>query len=263
MTELCKTFRREAATVWNRTRQAARLGISLSEETLTEWAMYQIAASHQHQGIVVDLATKPAESKHGADWEWWLARGGKAVCFRVQAKRLYPDGRYRALRKPGPHPYEQLDKLVSSAQQAGAYPLYCFYNFQFPKISFGSPNHCQHSYRAPSYWGCSLAFPDQVKSLNSDALKSLRPHMFPWHQLVCSHGNLDLPKSGIEFVRRSRGGTLPGLRALSPQAARLIEFGNQNRKNDLRDQLDPSFWQEGGESFASVAGIAVFRELQE
>jgi hypothetical protein len=206
MTDLCKTFRKEAGFVWNRMRQAAQIGISLSEETLTECALYGIAASHQHQDIVVDLATKPAESKHGADWDWWFVRHGKALRFRVQAKRLYPDGTYRALKKSGQHPYQQLDKLVTASKGVGACPLYCFYSFQYPQVPFHGPNGCKHSYRAPSYWGCSLGFPDQIKKTGSDRLKILRPFLYPWHVIVCQSAKVDLLTAAYRFVsERGKG----------------------------------------------------------
>src|SRR5919201_552842 len=110
MPTLCQTFRKEAGAVWNRMQTAAKLGLSLSEETLTECALYNIALAHQGKDIVIDLATKAAEAKHGADWEWWLVRGKKALGFRVQAKRLFANGEYRALHKSAANPYEQLDK---------------------------------------------------------------------------------------------------------------------------------------------------------
>jgi hypothetical protein len=102
MPNLCATFRKEAGVVWNRMRTAAALGLSLSEETLTECALYNIAIAHQ--------GTEPGEAKHGADWEWWLVRGNKGLGLRVQAKRLFPDGRYNSLTKPGATPYQRLDK---------------------------------------------------------------------------------------------------------------------------------------------------------
>jgi hypothetical protein len=51
----------------------SRLGLFQSEETLTETALYNIAIAHQGKDIVIDLATKRAEGKHGADWEWSFA----------------------------------------------------------------------------------------------------------------------------------------------------------------------------------------------
>jgi Family of unknown function (DUF6615) len=261
MPELCETFRKEAGTVWNRMRQAARLGISLSEETITECALYAIAAAHQHKNIVVDLATKPAENKHGADWEWWLVRHKQALCFRVQAKRLYPDGTYRALKKSGPNPYLQLDTLVSSAQQIGAFPLYCFYSFQQSHISFAGPNHCNHDYRAPSYWGCALGFPDEIKKTGSDSLKALKPILQPWHLLVCQGAKSDLPTAAAKFINRRAPGAAPELRPIPDRVARLIEFGDNNRKTPERDQLAPSYWQET-QAFDDIAGLAVFRDIR-
>jgi hypothetical protein len=45
MPTLCQTFRKEAGVVWNRMGTAARLGLSLSEETITECALYNMASS--------------------------------------------------------------------------------------------------------------------------------------------------------------------------------------------------------------------------
>jgi hypothetical protein len=47
MPTLCQTFRKEAGVVWNRIRTATRLGLALSEETLTECS--HIALAHQAQ----------------------------------------------------------------------------------------------------------------------------------------------------------------------------------------------------------------------
>ena len=77
---LCQTFRQQASQVWNRMRAAAALGISLSEETLTELTLYNIALAHQKAGqIEIDIATKSQEKAHGADWEWWLVRNKKNI----------------------------------------------------------------------------------------------------------------------------------------------------------------------------------------
>jgi uncharacterized protein DUF6615 len=263
MPDLCETFRKEAGVVWNRMKNAARLGISLSEETITECALYGIAAAHQHKGIIIDLATKPAESKHGADWEWWLVRNGKGIPFRVQAKRLYPDGKYRALKKPGKDPYQQLDKLVSNSHQVGAYPLYCFYNFQHPKFVVTSASPCKHTYHAPSYWGCALAFPEKVKSTGSDELRTLKPPLYPWHLLVCGTAKTYLPSAAARFISETRGDGEPELRKIPDRVARLIEFGDNNRESTSRDQLGPSFWQAGEEPSEEIAGLVVFRDVRD
>ncbi|MGY4476957.1 DUF6615 family protein [Bradyrhizobium sp. USDA 3364] len=259
---LCETFRKEAGIVWNRMRRAARLGISLSEETITECALFDIAAAHQQKDIVIDLATKPAENKHGADWEWWLVHKNQGICFRIQAKRLYQDGTYRALKKAGQHPYQQLDKLVNHAQQAGAFPLYCFYSFQHSHVSFGGPDPCNQGYRAPSFWGCAFAFPDEIKKSGSDQLKALKPLMQPWHALVCHAATSDLPTAAAKFVNERKAGAAPKLGALPERVARLMHIGDQNRKTDVRDQPPPSFLEES-ETPEEVAGLVVFRDLRD
>jgi hypothetical protein len=79
MPDLCATFRKEAGGVWNRLDVAAKLGPFQSEETITETALYNIAVVHQSRDIVIDLAKKPTEGKHGADWEWWLVHGAQGL----------------------------------------------------------------------------------------------------------------------------------------------------------------------------------------
>lgn len=165
--------------------KAVTLSLSLSEETLTELALYNIAVAHQGTDIVIELANKPAEAKHGGDWEWWLVRGNLGLGFRVQAKRLFFDGLYRSLTVSGAKAYQQLDKLVSSSSSDGLEPLYCFFNCPHPRASFYKKNTCTHSYNAPSFWGCSLAFPDQVKTVHSNDVSKLQSIMHPWHLLVC------------------------------------------------------------------------------
>jgi hypothetical protein len=241
---------------------AARLGLALSEETLTECCLYNIALAHQGKDIVIDLATRSAESKHGADWEWWLVHGTKALAFRVQAKRLFPNGRYNSLTKSGANPYRQLDKLVSTAARAGFEPLYCFFNFSHRAGQFNGPNLCAHSYRAPSYWGCSLGFPDQVKQAKSTELAKLNYFMFPWHLLVCESDAIDLLSATTKFVR-IRGRRNPASpRDLPSRVRRLIELGDERRRADYRSYLDDSFWDDESDTPDDVAGLIVIRDLR-
>jgi hypothetical protein len=63
---LCETFRKEAGAVWHRMRKAAQLGLSLSEETIIETSLYNVALAHQKKDILIRIATKPAEKRRGA-----------------------------------------------------------------------------------------------------------------------------------------------------------------------------------------------------
>jgi hypothetical protein len=227
--------------------KSAGLGFSLSEETITECALYNIAVAHQQKDIVIDVATKPAEARHGGDREWWLIRGTKGICIRVQAKRLFANGRYNGLKVSGTAAYAHLDKLVASSSVDGAIPLYCFYNFPHAKGHLAGPCSCgSHDYRGPSFWGCTLAFPHLVRQKKSNEFGKLRSVMYPWHLLVCQSNKLDLPGAASEFVRERAGvGSSASketvLRALPDRVMRLIELADENRKLDHRDYLDASY----------------------
>ena len=265
MSELCETFRKEAGVVWHRMRKSARLGLSLSEETLTECALYNIALEHQGSEIVIDLATKPAEAKHGADWEWWLIRNGQAICFRVQAKRLFANGRYSSLLKAAPNQYQQLDKLISTSANEGCEPLYCFYNFNHSQVMLPKAAPCKHTYRGPSFWGCTLAFPDQVKAAQSDQFTKLRPLMHPWHTLVCQLAKGDnLVNSAKRFVAQRGQRQARVFDKLPSRVTRLLELGDQGRapKSENRGYLDFSYWGEPGDDSANLAGLVAFRDLR-
>jgi hypothetical protein len=256
--------------------KAAQVGIALSEETLTETVLYEIAFAHKgtHE-IGVRLATKPAENRHGADWEWWLVKNGKGVGFRVQAKRLFANGTFQSLLKPSPKdPYEQLSKLVNAAAKDGRVPLYCFFNFEHHSIKFGSGGHCKHSYRRPSYWGCTLALPQEVKAAASNSLKDLRTIMQPWHMLVCDSHSRDLPETGISFIRdtftrarlRHPSIQMPqfeGLRGPIPDyVARLMDLSKEQARIE-RAFLDYSYWEQIGGAPDDIAGLAVFDDARE
>lgn len=206
---LCDTFRRQAGSVWNRTRNAAALQLFMSEETLTETVLFEVARRHQAGDFVVIPATKPQEFVHGADWVFWFVSGGKGISYRVQAKKLFSDGRYRSLLKSGKDshgnpidPEEQLKKLISKADADGHIPLYCFYNFAHPHGNFYQyGGQCAHSYRAPSFWGCSIALAQDVQLAKSDELKDLRKYMVPWHLLACTADAKTLAESAISAAR--------------------------------------------------------------
>jgi hypothetical protein len=66
-------------------RMAAKLQLFMSEETLTETALFEIARKHQSGEFIVIPATKSQESVHGADWLFWFVANGKGLSYRVQS----------------------------------------------------------------------------------------------------------------------------------------------------------------------------------
>ncbi len=259
MPTLCATFRKEAGVVWNRMDTAARLGLSLSEETLTESSLYDIALAHQGRDFKIDLASKPAESKHGADWEWWFIRGARAFPFRVQAKRLFRNGLYQALYKPGPNRYDQLDRLVRVSKNANCIPLYCFFNFPHPR--FNGFNKCRHDYRRPSFWGCTLAFPHSVRQAQSNKVKDLSDVMYPWHMLVCQSDRTDLLGAASNFVRDVAGRDyVVHPQVIPDRVSRLIEMSDRVRPDGY---LDDAYWAEESSVPDDISGLVVLRDLRE
>jgi uncharacterized protein DUF6615 len=200
----------------------------MSEETTTEMVLYEIARYHQTGNFIAIPATKAAEAKHGADWFWWFGDRSTGIGFRVQAKKLFPSGRYESLLKKKGDQYGQLKKLVASAQQANQIPLYCFYNFNFGGQFLKCDDSCRHNYRAPSYWGCAVALPEDIQRQNSDALIDLQNYMLPWHLLVCAKPKISLARAAAD-------------------AGRMLASAKPGRKMDDgrvitgRDRLDVSF----------------------
>jgi hypothetical protein len=227
---LCETFRWQAGVVWSRASRATDLQLFMSEETTTEMALYEIARWHQSGDYIASPATKIEEGKHGADWFWWFGDRSTGVGFRVQAKKLFPSGRYESLLKKTGDPYAQLKKLVTNAHKANQSPLYCFYNFNFdlPEYFLKCDYQCRHDYRAPSYWGCSVALPEDVQRQKSDAFSDLKDFMLPWHLLVCGGINTSLADAVV-----ASSGMLA-----SAKPTRIL---NDGRERTGRGQLDIRF----------------------
>jgi hypothetical protein len=259
MAPLCESFRREAGRVWTQMSEARRLGLSLGEETITETCLFNILRKHRTGSIAVIAATKPEEAKHGADWEWWITRSHRGVGFRVQAKRLFPSGHYESLFKPSDK-FAQLKKLVSNAAAHGLQPLYCFYNYDCPPGGFnGCANNCHHEYRGPSFFGCTIALPQDVELIGKDSIADLRGALEPWHSLVCLNSKGDLPGSALAqvqrmarartfgSVRREKISIVPEVPELPQYVQRLVELGR------ARTDLEPVDASSFGFIFSEVS----------
>jgi hypothetical protein len=273
MPDLCETFRWQAGQVWKRMAKASSVGIALSEETITETALYEMALSRaDDSSIVITLATKPQEARHGADWEWWIIAGGMGISFRVQAKRLFWNGRYRSLLKPAPYAYRQLNTLCDAASRDGHTALYCFFNFDHPTARFGRWNGlCRHSYRMPSFWGCTLASPYGMLAARSDQLGDLLPYMRPWHKLVCDNRGvrpLDAAKTFVQQINRlgslrgSRFGPIEE-RPVPGHIMRLAQIGREPPSEGDGRLLDEAYWETGLSLPEDIAGVAVFDDRRE
>ena len=210
----------------------------MNEETTTEIVLYEVARRHQSGNYRALPATKAEESGHGADWLWWFGDVSNGVGFRVQAKQLFASGRYRNLFKSKGNPQSQLNKLVRMAKKDGYHPLYCFYNFRLPPY-FATAQNCGHGYRAPSYWGCSIALPEDIKRQNSDHVADLHRFMLPWHFLVCTDDETNLAEAAIRAISK-----LARPKPLGEGRTRRTRAGRGRLSLNIETRATPSFVRE-------------------
>lgn len=260
----------------------------MSEETLTEITLFEVARRHQAGNFLVIPATKPQEFVHGVYWLFWFVSGANGISYRVQAKKLFTNGRYESLFKSGKavDPEEQLKKLISKAQADNHIPLYCFYNFDHPDGDFHKhSNSCLHPYRPPSFWGCSIALAKDVQFAKSDQLKNLRKFMVPWHLLACSTNSKSLldaatnagrilaePKGSASVVEGTVFWERPKLeidlnpRAVPAYVGDMIEIHQRNRRLDFenpakeREEID-----DRAQDFLEkeeLSGVTVFNDTR-
>ena len=100
--------------------------------------------------------TKPQEALIGADLLLCIRYAGRpGRRLALQAKKLYPTGRYGALTHNDASGTRQIDKLDRFARRWGAVPAYLLYNHVDPLPSHTSHWHCCRPYD-PEQLGCTL-----------------------------------------------------------------------------------------------------------
>ena len=113
--------------VWVDLQDAARLRTPYYEDTVTQTLALHLNRHHPAENRV-HVFRGNAEGKNGSDFIWIFFDHSLNRCFHVavQAKRLYPNGRYDAFKA------HQVGKIRRYAQNAAAIPLYLTYNY--PRI---------------------------------------------------------------------------------------------------------------------------------
>ena len=147
---------RIASDTWRRLGQADSLGARLGEETLTDLLILDMVPHQTTNGFRIDHPTKTQEYVWGADLllfiRYAVGSGGR---FALQAKKLYPSGRYGALAYTDAAGHRQIDKLDRFARGWGAVPVYLLYNHVDPLPWYASHWQCCRAYD-PAQFGCTL-----------------------------------------------------------------------------------------------------------
>ena len=124
---LCRTMQARSTRVWIDLQDAARLRTPYYEDTVTQTFALHLNRNHPAENHVHVFGGN-AEGKNGSDFIWIFFDDSlkRYFCVAVQAKQLYPSGRYDAFK------IHQVNKIRRYAQIAGAIPLYLTYNY--PRI---------------------------------------------------------------------------------------------------------------------------------
>lgn len=137
---------RVASDTWRRLGQAESLRARLGEETLTDLLVLDMLPHQRMNAFAIHHPTKQEESLFGADLLLCVRYScGSGRRLALQAKKLYPTGRYDALVHKDASGTSQIDVLDRFARWWGAVPAYLLYNHVDPL-----PSH-------PSYWQCCRA----------------------------------------------------------------------------------------------------------
>ncbi len=144
-----RLFESLANLTWGWLRDARRLSLGFSEDTISDLAMLEIARTVPKE-VGVFRVSKRDERLVGFDWLWVISIPGMPpMLYVVQAKKLkldqtstYSYGRLRYLAGS----MYQIDALEGFADRIGAIPLYCFYN------------HVD-DHTAAQHWNCGIQQP--------------------------------------------------------------------------------------------------------
>ena len=188
---LCESFRDLARWTANKLNAAASLGVSFNEETVTESLLLKLAQSQNSQKFKIRSWSKFDEGvgtaatgglPTGADWDFFFADWtGVGITVRIQAKRLYPNGRYESLDGGG----QQIRDLRNNCGYA--LPIYVFYNdpqSHWPTGSWSCQPNCTPRFWGLSAWGCSFAPVSGIPPMKKPRPSDIQS-MEPWHCLVC------------------------------------------------------------------------------
>jgi hypothetical protein len=189
--KICRKFQYLSAWVMDVLSEAMERKLPCSEETVTETILLKLSR-YTGTDFGVNSFTKKEESINGADWEIWFCNGTHGISIRLQAKRLYENGKYGAFKRGNS---KQRKNLKKKAKEVGAIPLYLFYNHD--RFSPSSSWACvQNKVCRQSDWGCAVAPLCAIPYKGQPKIDEIKA-MFPWHYLVCPSKNSNEKSLGL------------------------------------------------------------------
>lgn len=140
----CSVAEQIAQNTWGWLGLSRHFKTRLGEETLTDLLILDLVSRSPNRNLMVFPTSKIREATQGTDLVICVHRGGtKADIYAIQAKKLYPPGRYGALKaRSGNTSKLQIDTLERYAMAIKAVPLYLLYN------------HIDNLVSPQIYWHC-------------------------------------------------------------------------------------------------------------
>lgn len=189
---------RVAQRTWSTLDLAQQLRTRFGEETLTDLLVLDMLQHRRAKGYWLHQTTRHEEHRWGADLFVIIRHPtGRSSRLALQAKKLYPDDRYRMLNSVTKSE-SQLNRLEQFARRYHALPLYLLYNHS--KTADRSRHwHCRQSF-VKDQLGCTLVPSWHIRRMlwrpppprNFDAAHSVRQSR-PWRcafDCPCAEGEL-------------------------------------------------------------------------
>ena len=121
---LCRTLQGQSRQVWNDLQDAETLGVPYHENTITQLLALHLNRFHPRENQVY-IFDQNTEGRNGSDFLWLFFDRNLSLYFpvAVQAKRLYPCGRYKAFKS------DQVGKIKRYAHKIDGQAIYLTYNY--------------------------------------------------------------------------------------------------------------------------------------
>lgn len=144
-----------AQRTWVTLAYAKQLRARFGEEALTDMLVLGMLSHSRAKGFWLRQTTKHEEGRWGADLLVFVRHPtGRGSLLALQAKKLYPEDRYRELNKVSKSK-DQLGKLEEFAQRRRALPFYLFYN-HVSNARESAHWHCCSCHFDEHQLGCTL-----------------------------------------------------------------------------------------------------------
>jgi hypothetical protein len=158
-------------------------GLGILEETITDYALNEIAALHSQNVYTKKFSKKQEGNESGADWLWCIGNPGHWLPILVQAKIVSPRTKQCHYLDYGTSYGKQGQLLIKYARTHKLLPLYCIYSLIEPDTIPEAMQMSSLRHISATNWACSFIIPKHIQKLikqNEKSQSSLLRYGIPW-----------------------------------------------------------------------------------